>query len=142
MREVMTTPILKGFDQKTAFFEGWSWFKFNNSALALGANLKFDTKVPKGLQLKVRKFWGLVLTLLEVTGKKMEGVGRGGIFFPPPPILNRVKIFFSFFISFTSIIFLKFSIVSLFYPRKHCLSVSKWFAVLVSIYLLLFFFAC
>ena len=79
----MTTPILKGFDQKTAFFEGWSWFKFNNSALALGANLKFHTKVPKGLQLKVRKFWGLILTFLEVTGKKLEGVGRGwGLFLP------------------------------------------------------------
>ena len=79
----MTTPILKGFDQKTAFFEGWSWFKFNNSALALGANLKFHTKVPKGLQLKVRKFWGLVRTLLEVTGKKNGRSGAGGDLFPP-----------------------------------------------------------
>ena len=82
MREVMTTPILKGFDQKTAFFEGWSWFKFNNSALALGANLKFDTKVPKGLQLKVRKFWGLVLkSYREKNGRS----GAGGDLFPPTP---------------------------------------------------------
>ena len=85
MGEVMTTRILKGFDQKNCFFEGWSWFKFNNSALALGANLKFHTKVPKGLQLKVRKFWGLILTFLEVTAKKLEGVGQGGGVFSPHP---------------------------------------------------------
>ena len=30
MREVITTSILQGFDQKTAFFEGWFWFKCNN----------------------------------------------------------------------------------------------------------------
>ena len=33
MREVITTSILYGFDQKNHFFEGWPWFKFNNLGL-------------------------------------------------------------------------------------------------------------
>ena len=57
--------------RKTAFFEGWSWFKFNNLGLALGTNLKFYPSVAKGLKLKVRKFWDLTLTFLEVTGEKL-----------------------------------------------------------------------
>ena len=36
-------------------------------------NLKFYTSVTKGLKLKVRKFWGLVLTFVEVTGEKLLG---------------------------------------------------------------------
>ena len=42
--------------RKFTFFEVWSWFKFNNLGLALGTNLKFYTKVEKGLKQKVRKF--------------------------------------------------------------------------------------
>ena len=66
--------------RKTAFFEGWSWFKFNNLGLALGTNLKFYTSVAKGLKLKVRKFWELIPTFVEVTGKKLVG----GPFAPHP----------------------------------------------------------
>ena len=69
----------------TAFFEGWSWFKFNNLRLALGTNLKFYTSLLKGLKLKVRKFWGLIPTFVE--GEK-TGRGGGGLF---APILNRVN---------------------------------------------------
>ena len=47
--------------------------------LALGTNLKLYTSVVKGLKLKVRKFWELTPTFVEVTG----------VFLPPPP--NRVK---------------------------------------------------
>ena len=81
--------------RKTAFFEGWSWFKFNNLGLALGTNLKVYTSLSKGLKLKVRKFWGLIPTFVEFTGEKLVG----GTFLlpspptppPPRPILNRVK---------------------------------------------------
>ena len=62
--------------RKTDFFEGWSWFKFNYLGLALGKNLKFYTSVGKGLQLKVRTFWGLIPTFIEVTGEKLIGGGR------------------------------------------------------------------
>ena len=72
--------------RKTAFFDGWSWFKFNNLGLALGTNLKFYTSVAKGLKLKVRKFWGPNPTFVEVTGEKLVGGS-----FLDPPILNRVK---------------------------------------------------
>ena len=68
--------------RETASFEGWSWFKFNNLELAIGMNLKFYTSVAKGLKLKVRKFYGLVPTYVEVTGENL--VGRGGLFAPPP----------------------------------------------------------
>ena len=81
----------KDLTRKTAFFERWSWFKFNNLGLALGTNLKFYTSLAKWLKLKVIKFRGLIPTFVEVTGEKL--VGRP----PPPPILNRVKYVFSFF---------------------------------------------
>ena len=74
--------------RKIVFFEGWSWFKFNNLGLVLGTNLKFYTSVGKVLKLKVRKFWELIPTFVEVTGEKPVG---GGLF--APPILNRVKWF-------------------------------------------------
>ena len=72
---------------KTAFFEGWPWFKFINLGLAIGTNLKFYTSVAKGLKLKARKFWGLIPTFAEVTEEKLVGGGP----FLAPPILNRVK---------------------------------------------------
>ena len=56
--------------RKTAVFEGWSWFKFHNLGLALVTNLKFYTSPPKGLKLKVRKFWGLISVFVEVTEEK------------------------------------------------------------------------
>ena len=42
-------------------------------ALALDTNLKLYDSVAKGLKLKVRKFWGLFPTFLEVTGEKLVG---------------------------------------------------------------------
>ena len=59
--------------RKTHYFEGCSWFKFNNWGLALCMALKFHTSVKKGLKLKVRQFVGLVPTFVEVTGEKMVG---------------------------------------------------------------------
>ena len=67
--------------RKTTFFEWWSWFKFNNLGLAPGSNLKFYNSLSKGLKLKVRKFWGLIPTFVEVTGEK---TGRGGRLFSSP----------------------------------------------------------
>ena len=71
----------KYFTRKTAFFEGWSCFKFNNLGLALGTNLKIYISVAKGLKLRVRKFWGLIATFVEVTEEKLIG----GAFPPLPP---------------------------------------------------------
>ena len=87
IREVIITSSLKGFDQKNHFFEGSSWFKFNNLGLTLGTNLKFYTSVTKGLKLKVRKFSGLIPTFVEVTGEKLVG----GSFCPPPPYWIGLK---------------------------------------------------
>ena len=81
--------------RKTAFFEGWSWFKFNNLGLVPGTNLKFYISVAKRLKLKVRKFSMIIHTFAEVTEKILvggAGEGRGGFLLPPSfPILNRVK---------------------------------------------------
>ena len=52
--------------------------------------LKFNTSVAKGLKLKVRKFWGLIPTFVEVTGKKLVLGGAGGGLFASP-IRNKVK---------------------------------------------------
>ena len=48
-------------------FKEWPWFKFNNLGLALVIDLRFYTSVGKSLKLKVRKFWELVPTFVEVT---------------------------------------------------------------------------
>ena len=57
MREVIITSILWGFDQKKPlFFEGCSWFKFNNLGMALVMALKFYTSLAKGLKLKSQSF--------------------------------------------------------------------------------------
>ena len=56
---------------KTTFIEVWSWFRFNNLGLAIGIGLKFYNSVAKGLELKVRKFFGLIPTFVEVTGEKI-----------------------------------------------------------------------
>ena len=77
--------------RKTAFFEGWSWFKLNNLGVAPGTNLKFYTSLSKGLKLKVRKFFGLIPTFVEVTGEKLVGGPFCHPPSPPTPILNRVK---------------------------------------------------
>ena len=55
--------------RRTTFFDGWSWFKFNNLRLALGMALTFYISVVKELKLKVRQFWGLIPTFPEVTGE-------------------------------------------------------------------------
>ena len=73
--------FIRIWPEKPGFFRGWSWLKFNNLGLALGANLTFYASLSKGLKLKVRKFWGAILTFAEVTGEKL--VGGGGLFGPP-----------------------------------------------------------
>ena len=52
--------------------------EFNNLGLALGMTLKFYTSVSKGL----RRFWELSPTFVEVTWKKLVGMG-GGLFAHP-----------------------------------------------------------
>ena len=60
--------------------------------LALGTNLKFYPSLSKGLKLKVRKFWGLIPTFVEVIRKELvAGWEGGGGLFGPLPILNRLK---------------------------------------------------
>ena len=78
--EKLSQPeFYKDLTRKTAFFEEWSLFKFNNLRLALGTNLKFCTSQSKGLKLKVRKFWGLIPTFVKTIGEKLVG----GLFAPP-----------------------------------------------------------
>ena len=84
-KKLSQPEFYKNLTRKTAFFEGWSWFKFNNLRLALGTNLKFYTSVKKGLKLKVRKFWGLIHTFAKVTGEKLVG----GPFCPPSWMVLR-----------------------------------------------------
>ena len=55
------------------FFERCSWFKFNHLGQTLDMALEFYAIVTKGLKLKIRKFWGLILTFVEVAGEKLVG---------------------------------------------------------------------
>ena len=51
--------------------------------------MKFDAIVAKESKLKVRKFWGLIPTFVEITGEKLAG---GTLFAPSPtPHRNRVN---------------------------------------------------
>ena len=70
MTEVIINSILSGFNRKTNFFEGYSWFKFNKLVLTLVMALTFYTSLAKVLKLKARCFWGLIPALVEVTGKQ------------------------------------------------------------------------
>ena len=90
MTEVIVTSILYGFNQKNCFFEGLFWFKFNNLGLALGTNLLFYTSVGKGLKLKIRNFYGLIPTFVEVTREKLlEGAfNRVGVMMNNPPAIQ------------------------------------------------------
>ena len=63
----------KDLTKKPNFFERFCWLKFNNLRLGLGMALKFYTSVTKGLKLKIRKFYGLIRTFVEVTGEKLVG---------------------------------------------------------------------
>ena len=85
--EKLSQPqFYKDLTRKAAFFEELFWFKFNSLELVLSTNLKFYISPAKVLKLKLRKFWGLIPTYVEVTGEKL--VGRP---FWLPLILNRVK---------------------------------------------------
>ena len=70
MREVVKQQFYMNLTRKNIFLGGCAWFKFNNLGLALGMVLKFYTSVTKRLKLKIRKFWRLISTFVEVTGKK------------------------------------------------------------------------
>ena len=41
---------------------------------------KFYTSLEKGIILKIRKFWGLIVTFVEVTGERLVN----GAFLTPP----------------------------------------------------------
>ena len=79
VREAIMTSILYGFDQKFRSILVWPWNLYQ-----FGKRVKtINTSVVKGLKLKVRKFSGLILTFVEVTGEKLVG----GPFCPTHPHL-------------------------------------------------------
>ena len=72
MREVIINSILQEFDQETPFL------KSGLGSHGVGIAMKFCTRVAKAIKLKVKKFWGLVPSFVEVIGKKLIG----GTFLP------------------------------------------------------------
>ena len=90
--EVIVNSILFGFDQKNHLFARCSWFKFNNLGLALPMALIFYTGLAKELKLRVRRFWGLIPTFVEVTGEKLIRGEGGGHFWPPPPYPYQIEL--------------------------------------------------
>lgn len=63
--------------------------KFKNLGLAIGMALRCYTKVAETLKLKVKKFWALILTFVEVIGGNLVG-GFFGFH-----ILNRINAWIS-----------------------------------------------
>ena len=85
MRQVNKPQFYKNLSRKTSFFKKWSWFKLNNLGLVLAIISKFYASVAtKGLILKIRTFWLLIPTFVEVEGGKMSEQP----FCPPSPILK------------------------------------------------------
>ena len=90
----MATPALlktkvfwnKGYYVIYSVYDVTNIILSHDSNYIMDTNLKFNTSLSKGLKLKVIKFWGLILTFVEVTGEKPV---RGA--FLPPPILIRIK---------------------------------------------------
>ena len=53
LSERLSQPrFCKDLKRKTLFFEGYSWFQFNNLGLAISKALKFYTSLEKGLKVK------------------------------------------------------------------------------------------
>ena len=108
-KKLSQPQFYKELNRKIAFFEGWSCFKFNNLRLPLGTNLKFYISVAKGLKLKVRKFWGLIPTFVEVTYVMEECIIKLNWLYkhmkkvrssqPPILVLNWIKHGFSLWVS-------------------------------------------
>ena len=98
----------KDLTRKTAFFEEWSWFKFNNLGLALGMTLYQDSKRVK---VTVRKFLVLIPTSVEITVAKLVGRGRGreeGELFAPLSAIRLRNIFVVNFINIAYVVDLAF----------------------------------
>ena len=74
-------------NSKITFFEGRSWFKFNDSRLAQVMALTFSTSVGKVLKLTVTEVWRMIPTFVEVIGEKLVRMP----FATPPAILNRTE---------------------------------------------------
>ena len=73
--------------------------------LALGANLKFYTSMTKGLKLTVRKFLGLILTFVEVTGEKLfapSWIGLSNIALKMKTIILRIMLMTLIYILWTT----------------------------------------
>ena len=104
--EMLSQPqFYKDLTRKTAFFEGWSWFKFNNLELALGTNLKFY--ITKRVKTKSQKvLGGNSYVCTSYRGK----TGRG-TFLPPPPHSPS-------WIGLISILLINIAIVILIFHRK------------------------
>ena len=81
IREVIITSILQGFDQKNRFF--WGVILVQVQYFGTGTRYKLEIlhQPVKGLKLKVRKFWWLIPTFVEVAGGKTGGRS----FFAPHP---------------------------------------------------------
>ena len=82
MREVVRTSILT---RKTAFFEEWSWFQFNNLGLAPARNMKFYNIVAKGLKKSQKVQGASSYVCRSYRGK----AGRRAFLLPPSWIWFR-----------------------------------------------------
>ena len=71
--------LTKKIDQIKKIFKRCSWLKLNKLGLSLGINLKFYIGVTIWLKRKVRMFWQLTSTFVEVIGEKL----LAGLLIPP-----------------------------------------------------------
>ena len=97
----LSQPQFFKYLTKKTFFEVYLWFKFNNLGLALGMALKFYTGLAKRLPQKARKFWGLILTFVEV---RKTGMGKNlhGEPFCPPFWIGLISVAISQFFILTA----------------------------------------
>ena len=93
MRELVINCFYKNLTKKINFFEGCSWFKFKSLGLTPGMALEFYISVAIELNLKVRKFSGLITTFAEITGERGNILCFSVSTTHPLPILSTVMVF-------------------------------------------------
>ena len=81
-REVITTSILQGFDQKNRFLWGVALVQVQQFGTGTRYKLEILHQSVKKVKTKSQKFWGANSYVCRSYRGK---TGRGGLFAPPPP---------------------------------------------------------
>ena len=67
--ELLKFQLVRDLTRKIFFFEGWSWFKLNNSGFVLSIAFKHQSSMANELKQIAKRFWGLIPPFREAAGE-------------------------------------------------------------------------